>query len=108
MLVRIERFAGADLDMTLPAFVFVALSGSIVPRIRKSPIAGAVLDGVNAGSLALMAVVTWQLARTAVVDVPTALLAAAGAVGIFVFRLSSVWLIAAAALAGMLAYAFVG
>ena len=25
MLVRIERFAGADLDMTLPAFVFVLL-----------------------------------------------------------------------------------
>jgi chromate transporter len=96
----------ATVGIFLPAFVFVALSGSIVPRIRKSPFAGAVLDGVNAGSLALMAVVTWQLARTAVVDVPTALLAVAGAVGIFVFRLNSVWLVAAAALAGMLAYAF--
>ena len=42
----------------LPAFVFVAISGPLVPRIRRSPAAGAFLDGVNVASLALMAVVT--------------------------------------------------
>ena len=50
-------------------FVFVALSGPLVPRIRRSPVAGAVLDGVNVASLALMSVVTWLLARSAIVDV---------------------------------------
>ena len=86
----------------LPAFVFVALSGSLVPQIRKSAVAGAVLDGVNAGSLALIVVVTWQLFRTAIVDVPTRLIAVLGALGVFVFRLNSAWLVAGAALAAFL------
>jgi chromate transporter len=90
----------ATIGIFLPAFVFVALSGWIVPRIRKSALAGAALDGVNAGSLALMAIVTGQLAGSAVVDIPTAFLAAAAAVGIFVFRVNSVWLVGGAALVG--------
>jgi len=98
--------AVATIGIFLPAFVFVALSGSLVPRIRKAPVSAAVLDGVNAGSLALMAVVTAQLARTAVVDLPTALLAIAAIVGIFVFRLNSVWMVAGAAFAGAAAYFF--
>src|SRR5687768_18254320 len=53
------------------AFVFVALSGPLVPRLRRSALAGAVLDGVNVASLALMAVVSWQLARAALVDALT-------------------------------------
>ena len=92
----------ATLGIFLPAFVFVALSGSLVPQIRKSAVAGAVLDGVNAGSLALMVVVTWQLFRTAIVDVPTTLIAVLGVLGIFVFRLNSAWLVAGAALAAIL------
>jgi len=55
--------------------VFVALSGPLVPRLRRSPTAGAVLDGVNVASLALMAVVSWQLGRAALVDRFTVVLA---------------------------------
>ena len=58
----------------LPAFCFVAVSGPLVPRLRRSPLAGAFLDGVNVASLALMAVVTWTLGRAAVVDRWTVLL----------------------------------
>ena len=64
--------AVATVGIFLPAFVFVALSGPLIPWLRRSPTAGAALDGVNVASLALMAVVTWQLARAAVVDLPTA------------------------------------
>ena len=53
----------ATVGIFLPAFVFVALSGPLVPRIRRSPVAGAFLDGVNVASIALMALVTAQLAR---------------------------------------------
>jgi chromate transporter len=67
--------AVATLGIFLPAFVFVALSVPLVPRMRRSPTAGAFLDGVNVASLALMAAVTLRLAGTAVVDVPTAILA---------------------------------
>jgi len=59
----------ATAGIFLPAFVFVALSGPLVPRLRASPIASAFLDGVNAASLALMAVVSFELLRAAVVDV---------------------------------------
>ena len=106
LLAGFPGAAVATIGIFLPAFVFVALSGRFVPRLRESPTAAAVLDGVNVGSLALMAVVTAQLARTAIVDIPTALLAIAAIVGIVVFRLNSVWLVASAAFAGATAYFF--
>jgi len=92
----------ATLGIFLPAFFFVAISGPLVSRIRSSPIAGAFLDGVNVASLALMAVVTWQLGRVAVFDGWTAALAVTGAVLLFRFRLNSAWLVAAGALFGLL------
>jgi chromate transporter len=85
----------------LPAFVFVALSGPLVPRIRRSPVAGAFLDGVNVASVALMAVVTARLARVAIVDVPTLLLALAGTVLLIRFRVGSPWLVLGAAAIGV-------
>jgi chromate transporter len=94
--------AVATAGIFLPAFFFVAVSGPLVPRLRRSAVAGAVLDGVNAASLALIAVVTWQLARSAIVDLPTVLLAAAGALLLFRFRINSTWLVAGGALLGLL------
>ena len=84
----------------LPAFVFVAASTPLVPRLRRSTIAGGFLDGVNVGALALMAVVTWQLGRAAVIDVPTAVLAAVAAVLLIRFRINSAWLVIGGALIG--------
>ncbi|MHB8874448.1 MAG: chromate efflux transporter [Myxococcaceae bacterium] len=94
----------ATAGIFLPAFVFVALSGPLVPRLRASPSAGAFLDGVNVASLALMAVVTAQLGSAAIVDVPTAALAAAGAVLLLRFKLSSTWLVLGGAGAGGLVH----
>jgi chromate transporter len=94
--------AVATIGIFLPAFVFVALSGPLVPRIRRSPVAGAALDGVNVASLALMAVVSWQLGRASLVDAPTIALALASVVALARYRLNSAWLIAAGAAAGLL------
>jgi chromate transporter len=93
----------ATVAIFLPAFIFVAASGPLVPRLRRSPAAGAALDGVNVASLALMAVVTWQLARAAVIDPVTVLLAIGAAVALLRFRVNSAWLVAAGAAAGWLA-----
>lgn len=87
----------ATIAIFLPAFVFVAISGPLVPRLRRSPVAGAFLDGVIVASLALMAIVTWQLARSAVVDWITALLVVISAVLLFRFRVNSAWLVAGGA-----------
>src|SRR5687768_7790023 len=85
------------------AFVFVALSGPLVPRLRRSAVAGAVLDGVNVASLALMAVVSWQLGRAALVDPLTIGVALASLIGVVQFRINSAWLVAGGALLGWLA-----
>ncbi|MDQ4106962.1 MAG: chromate efflux transporter, partial [Actinomycetota bacterium] len=58
----------ATVGIFLPAFVFVALSGPFIPRLRRSPVASNLLDGLNVTSLALMAGVTWQLGRSAILD----------------------------------------
>jgi chromate transporter len=91
----------ATVGIFLPAFVFVAISGPLVPRIRRSPLAGAFLDGVNVASVALMGLVTWRLGRAAIVDLPTLALAAASAVALIRFRLNSTWLVGFGALAGL-------
>jgi chromate transporter len=87
----------ATLAIFLPAFVLVAASGPFVAVLRGSPVVALLLDGVTAGSLGLMAAVTWQLGRAAVVDVPTALLLVASAVALLRTRIGSAWLIVAGA-----------
>jgi chromate transporter len=59
---------------------------------------------VNVASLALMAVVTIQLGRAAVVDLPTGLFGAISAVLLFRFKVNSTWLILAGASAGVAAH----
>jgi len=93
--------AAATVGIFLPAFVFVAISGPITPHIRRSPTAGAFLDGVNVASLALMAVVSWELGRSAIVDPPTLALAVASLFCLIRFRTNSAWLILAGALFGL-------
>ncbi|HTR52325.1 MAG TPA: chromate efflux transporter [Kofleriaceae bacterium] len=91
----------ATAGIFLPAFVFVAISGPLVPRIRRSPVAGGVLDGVNVASLALMAVVAIELGRAALIDAPTIALAVVAAVLLVRFRVGSLWLVALGAAAGV-------
>jgi len=92
--------AVATIGIFLPAFVFVAVSGPLVPRVRASPAAGAVLDGVNVASLALMAVVTWRLAGAALVDGWTILVGAVAGVLVFRCRTNAAWLVTGGAVAG--------
>jgi chromate transporter len=92
----------ATAGIFLPAFFFVAVSGPLVPRIRKSETAGAFLDGVNAASLSLMAVVTWQLGRAALVDWLAVALLIASLVLLMRYHLNSAWLVLGGAIVGLL------
>lgn len=95
----------ATIGIFLPSFCFVALLARIMPYIRKSPWTAAFLDGVNVAALGLMAGVTWQLGRAALIDLPTVLLAVVAAVLLFRFKLNSAWLVLAGGLIGLgLAY----
>jgi len=92
----------ATVGIFLPAFFFVAISGPLVPRIRKSAVAGAFLDGVNVASLALMAVVTWHLGRVALSDRLTLALAILSGGLLFRYRVNSAWLVLGGAIIGLL------
>ena len=89
----------------LPSFAFVAASGPLVPRLRRWPWTAPLLDGVNAAALGLMAAVTWDLGRAAVVDWLTALLAVGAAVLLLRWRVNSTWLVLGGAAAGLAAWA---
>jgi chromate transporter len=93
----------ATLGIFLPSFVFVAILGRVLPYVRRSQTAGAFLDGVNAASLALLAVVTNDLGRAAIIDVPTAGLAVTSAIFLARSRLNSAWVILAGAAFGLAA-----
>ena len=101
VLGGIPGAAVATLGIFLPSFFYVGLSAPLLPRLRKSAIASAFLDGINVGALALMIVITWQLGRAAVVDVPTAILAVASAALLLVVRVNSTWLILGGAAVGL-------
>ncbi len=91
----------ATVGIFLPSFVFVALTHPLVPRLRASALLRDLLDGVNVAALGLMAAVTWQLGRDAVVDPLTAALALAAGVALIRFRVNSTWLIAGGAAVGL-------
>jgi chromate transporter len=94
----------ATLGIFLPSFFFVAISNPLIPRLRRSAFAGALLDGVNVAALGLMAAVTWQLGDAAIIDPLTILLALAALVALFRLKVNSFWLVLAGAIAGLLRF----
>jgi chromate transporter len=90
------------LGIFLPSFIFVAISNPLIPRLRASVVAGKLLDGVNIASLGLMAAVTWQLAQTSLIDIPTFLIGLLAVLLILRYKINSTWLIIGGAIAGYL------
>lgn len=92
----------ATVGIFLPGFILVALSGPVIPRLRRSPLFAAALDGVVAGSLALMAVVTWQLGKASLVDWMTLAIFGVSLIALLRFKANSAWLIGAAGVVGFI------
>jgi chromate transporter len=91
----------ATLAIFLPSFIYVPLLGLVLPRVRNSPWAGALLDGVNVAALGLMAGVTVQLAQAAFVDPLTIGLALVSVLLLLRWRVSPTWLLLVGALLGL-------
>jgi chromate transporter len=73
----------------------------LVGRIRRSVWLGPALDGVTVAALGLMAGVTVDLGRAAIVDPVTGLLAAAGLAVMLRWRPNGAWLVAGGAAIGV-------
>ncbi len=95
----------ATVGIFLPAFVFVGAVTPIVRRIRDRVWTAALLDGVSAAALGLMAGVTLQLSRDGLVDPLTVGIAAVAALLLWRTRVNSAWLILGGALVGLAAEA---
>jgi chromate transporter len=96
----------ATLAIFLPAFVFVALISPWSTKLRKSAWLSAFLDGVNAASFGLMAMVSFQLGKSALLDVWTALIALIALFLLLRFKVNSIWLVIAGAVTGLLIHLF--
>ena len=94
--------AAATAGIFLPSFVLVFFLNPIIPRLRASKWFSAALDGVNAASLALMAVVSVKLGISSVTGWFTAALAALSLLALLRFRINSFYLILAGGLLGFL------
>jgi chromate transporter len=92
----------ATVAIFLPGFLLAGLIARFADRVRGNPLAGALLDGVNAAAIGLMAAVTIQLARSALIDPLTIGLAVAGAAALW-GRMPSVLVVAAGAAVGVAA-----
>lgn len=90
----------ATLGIFLPSFAMVAAVHPLLPRMRQSVWLGALLDGVNAAALGLMAGVTVILGRAAVVNVYSLGVALIAGVVLLRYKPNSTWLIVGGALAG--------
>lgn len=93
----------ATIGIFLPAFCFVAAIGPYVEQLRRRTWTAALLDGVNAAAVGLMAGVMFELAGDALVDPLTVGLALATAVLLWRTGLNSAWLVLSGAAVGIAA-----
>ena len=92
----------ATVGIFLPAFIFVALINPWVDQLRRSNWVSGFLDGVNAASLGLMAVVTLQLGQSGIVDGWTGAIALMSGVLLLKFKVNSATLVIAGGMIGFL------
>ena len=93
----------ATVAIFLPAFLFVAVVGPFADRLRARPLTAALLDGLNAAAIGLMAAVSTQLGRSAIQDPFTVVLALGSAAALLWGRVPSILLVAIGGLAGVAA-----
>jgi chromate transporter len=101
----IRGWAGAAIATAaifLPSFLMAGLVAALAERIRRSPLASAFLDGVNAAAVALMAFVALALGRSTLVDGWTWAFAIVSIALLIRVRLNATWLILSGAALGIL------
>lgn len=94
----------ATLGIFLPSFIFVALSNPLIPRLRRSPWIGGLLDGIILASLGLMAAVTFELAVDSLSTLFAVVLALLSALLLFRYKVNTTWIILGGAVLGFLAH----
>ena len=101
----------ATVGIFLPSFIWVVALNPLIPYLRRSKWSSAFLDAVNVSALALMAVVTLQLAISTLgrstapyIDIWAVLIAIASAVLAIRFHVNAAWLVLGGAAIGWLVF----
>ena len=105
VLAGVPGAAVATVAVFLPGFLLVALIGPIAERLRDRPITAALLDGLNAAAVGLMAAVSIQLGVGALRDPLTVAIAVGAGAALLSGRVSSVVLVMAGGALGLLGLA---
>ncbi len=99
----------ATVGIFLPSFVFVAILAPLWPRLRSSQMVKGALVGMNAAVVALILVVSIQLAQRTIFAAPTSagviggsVIAVLSMIVLLVWNLNSTWLILASIAIGWL------
>ena len=91
----------ATIAIFLPSFLLVALLNPLVPRMRRSPLFGAFLDGVNVASVAIIATVCVSFGRESLTGWRTILIALlSGIVTFGLPKVNTVWVVVGSGLLG--------
>jgi chromate transporter len=101
LVAGVTGAALATVGIFASSFLLVGVLGPLVPRLRRSPWAAAAVDGVTAAALGIMAGVVADLARAAVVDPVTAVVAALSLALALSRRVDPSWLLLAGAAFGV-------
>jgi chromate transporter len=92
----------ATVAIFLPSFFLAGAVGALAGRIRKSKLAAAFIDGVNAGAVALMAEVGLMLGKATFIDGWTWAIGLVSALLLLRFQVNATWVILAGAAIGIL------
>jgi chromate transporter len=96
----------ATVAIFLPSFLYVAILGPILPKVRRSPWVAAFLDSVNVCAVALMAGVTIKLAGDALRGWPMWLIAVTALAVLWKWKINPAWVVLGGGLGGLLVAAF--
>jgi chromate transporter len=94
--------AVATTAIFLPSFLMAGMVGALAGHIRKSVLAAAFLDGVNAAAVALMAAVAIALGRASFIDGWTWVLGLVSAALLLRYKVNASWLFLGGAALGIL------
>ncbi len=91
----------ATIGIFLPSFVFVSILNPLIPKMRKSTLMVAFLDAVNSAAVAVIIAVCLVMAKDAITDWRTIVIAAISLLIVFVFKkVNSAFIVLGGALLG--------
>ena len=92
----------AAVAVFLPVYLFVVIPAPYFRRHRSQPVVKGFVEGVSAAATGAIAGAAYVLGTRAIVDLPTATMAVGAFVVLSRWKISELWLIAAAGTAGLL------